>query len=1105
MARMWTCGFETQDPQKEFGVNSGVIVAGTTPEMSTTVHRLGTCAARFNPTASTSSIEHQLTTGVVMRTFHRLYIRFASFPTVDTNIYVIGQAGYFPATLRALTDGTLILRDTFAGNNLGSASDPLDLDRWYRIELDYTDVAGTLTSGVAPFKGYIDGELFSDVMCANINGFSRIRMGVSGVNSTCDLYMDDVAVNDDTGSVQNGLPGPGNVVHLLPDAQGDNNLWETAVGGTAGAANNWTRVAERTPDDSSSYNQTTASGTTTIDDYGVSSATDAGIGSADLINVVQVGARVGSDNTTAANVVYRLKSQSNGTVLESQSVTVAANFWSVHRGQSPRPYMLTSYTDPEDDSAWTAAKLNNAQIGIRSNVSQTTVRRVSTMWALVDFVPRYALGVAQEVSSASMLETDQSGALTATLQDDFNDNVVDTTKWSNSFGYHVEAGGRGQIGVDTNYNAYSSAKQYKLEGSSITVQVFPPTMNDGASEAWFQVLALTSTVGTDAGWEFRISDGSLVPFVRVGYSDPEAGSITYNAVDHAWVRIREDAGTLYWETSPNAHDWTIRRSVSSPSWVSDTNLELQLIGHRADGTNNYAEIDNFNVVPAQVIEAGLTSVTEDATALQIAHVTSVSATGSTDEANPVTYSRSASAGPASVEDTAEQVTASKLFHLGAASVTEDATAPVVVKSALLGTAAEMSSAEAVTASKLLNLGRAQPVETGSELVASKTAEIGSAESTDDATAPGVLKTYAASAADEVNTAEAVTPSKSANTGQAVAVETANPVVAYKSLVIGRAATEDVSQGLAAAHRYSVPGAYSQATGYPVVARATAYLGAATAQETAQPVQHARTFHLGTAVETLGGHAVTPSKSADLGLAGAIETAGDLNPAKTADLASAASQEAAHGVQASKTFLLGEPPDTLDGANSVEASKRSGLGAAGTTDSATALHVVKSSGLGAASVTSGGQPVGHKRTAHLGLAADQVEALSVVPRKTVHLVTSPERAAAGAVALRKTAYLGRAETSGGGGGISPVKSFALGTASETVSAHEIRQPFQTRLGGTAYVIDEAHPLSISKQRPADTLKPGLSPSSTLTPGETGPKLTAGTEPASTLTVTTTTGG
>src|SRR5690606_15594236 len=622
----------------------------------------------------------------------------------------------------------------------------------------------------------------------------------------------------------------------------------------------------------------------------------------------------------------RLKSQTAGTVLESQSVTVAANFWSVHRGQSPRPYMLTSYADPEDDSEWTADKLNNMQIGVRANVSQTTVRRVSTLWALVDFVPRFALGTAQEVNTASMLETNQSGALTATLQDDFDDNVVDTTKWPNSFGYHVEAGGRGQIGVDTNYNAYSSAKRYKLEGSSLSVQVFPPTMNDGATEAWFQILVLTGTVGTDAGWEFRISDGSLVPFSRVGYFDPDAGWIPYNAVDHAWVRIREDAGTLYWETAPDGHDWTVRRSVESPSWVSDTNLEIQLIGHRTDGTNNYAEIDNFNVFPAQVVEAGVASVEETATPLGVVRFIDTGASAVEDAANPIAVVRTAHAGAAATEDDAHPLTASKLFILGAASVEDTATPPTLVKATSVNVAEEVSSADPVTASKRFSLGSADEVVGGGGVTASKLGSIGPSDSTDQGNALAASKSFGAGLATSTDDARPVTASKTGSIGQAATTDTANPIVAHKSTVIGLAATEDVSQGLAAAHRYSVPGAHSQATGWPVVARATAYLGAAAAQDAAQPVQHARTFHLGAATETLGGHEVTPSKTAELVAAEATETAGNLNPVKTADLTSAASEEAAHGVQISKTFLLGVPPGTLDGAHGVEASKRFGLDA-----------------------------------------------------------------------------------------------------------------------------------------------------------------------------------
>jgi hypothetical protein len=117
MARMWTCGFELQSTSAEFGVNSGVIVTGS-PSISTTVHRAGTASLRINPTAATSFVEHQLTSGVVMRTTHRLYLRVDTLPSTATNVYGIGQSGYFPALLRLQTDGTLVLRDGFTETTL---------------------------------------------------------------------------------------------------------------------------------------------------------------------------------------------------------------------------------------------------------------------------------------------------------------------------------------------------------------------------------------------------------------------------------------------------------------------------------------------------------------------------------------------------------------------------------------------------------------------------------------------------------------------------------------------------------------------------------------------------------------------------------------------------------------------------------------------------------------------------------------------------------------------------------------------------------------------------------------------------------------------------
>lgn len=412
MARLWTCGFELQSTTAEFGVNSGNIVTGS-PGISTAIHRAGGAASlRINPSAATAFVEHQITTGVVMRTTHRLYLRVDSLPAAATNIYGIGAANYFPALLRLQPDGTLVLRDGFTETTLTGTSAALQLGRWYRVELDYTDVAGTLTSGAAAFEGYLDGVQFADAMCSNIAGFSRIRIGAQ-LAATTDLYIDDVAINDTSGSVQNGLPGAGNVVHLRPTAAGDANDWATAVGGTAGAVNNHTRVAEVPPDDATSYNQTSATGTTATDEFNVTDSGTAGIGPDDSVTLVQVGGRVASNAATAASIVYRLKAESGDTVQESTSVTVANTSWSVHAGASPRPYRLTAYTNPQSGAAWTPAALDAIQIGYRSDVSQTTVRRISTLWALVEVVPAgsAALPLASETNTGQALARSKRRAL----------------------------------------------------------------------------------------------------------------------------------------------------------------------------------------------------------------------------------------------------------------------------------------------------------------------------------------------------------------------------------------------------------------------------------------------------------------------------------------------------------------------------------------------------------------------------------------------------------------------------------------------------------------------------------------------------------------------
>lgn len=1086
---MWTTGFETQSPTLEFGVNSGVIVTGTTPTMSTTIKRRGTCAARFQPAAALSYIEHQITGGTVQRTFHRLYIRIATAPSADTNIYAIGQSGFFPCSLRLKTDRTLLLRDSNTSTDL-TGSTVLALDRWYRVELDFTDGA----SGTGAFKLYVDGALIADQVCSVINGFSRIRMGVSGVATTTDVYMDDVAINDDTGSVQNGLPGPGAVVHMLPNAAGDNNLWATAVGGTAGGANNFTRVNERTPDDGTSYNQTTATGTTTIDDFNLESAASAGIGSADTITCVQVGGRVASDVTTAASIVYRLKAQAAGTVLESATVPVnntsTAGAWGVHRGQSPRPYQLTSYVSTQDGSAWTAAKLDTAQIGYRGDVSTTTVRRVTTLWALVDFIPIFALGPALEGNTATHLEYTQAAIPIKNLVDDFNDNVRDTALWPNSFGTISETGGRARVEINTGYNAYSSAKAYKLQGSQVTLQVFPPNAGAaevGTTEAWAQVLVKSNVDGTDMGFEVQLTSGSLYCFSRSGFFDPESAAYTYNDTNHRWLRIRENAGNVYFDAAPDGHTWTNLRTITSPAWVANGDLEFQLIAHRADGTTNYVEFDNVNVLFAQTVALGVVHEQNIGKSITARKTGTLGASAAGDHATALHNVKTKALGRSNTGDHATALDANKLRTLGATAEASQGRPLHVVKVVALGVAAEKSSATVVGHTRTAHLTHAAEGAHATALDANKLRTIGAAGEKVDGKQQYPVRFIPGGTAHTADTATPLVARKLFHLGVAHEASTARNVAPRKLQVLGAAATEDISGALAGSKRYAVAAAAEEAAGTPVLGRKTVHLGAAHTGESAHTLVTSTGFSVVSAHEASTTRGVTPSKTFHLGVAHEGSSATVTGHKRTFHLGVSHESNGARGVTAAKRAHLTSAA-TVEVSTGVGTSKRSGLGPAQTAETARPLHVVKTRTLGKAGEASNARPVEFVQSNSLNHAAAIESATPLVPHKTRHLVNGAVAETAGGVAASKRRTVGLAHELVAATSVVASKRLTLGVAREVVEAGVLLESPKRRMLRMSRVVEAAQPVHISRQRPADVLQPGVT-GPTLIPGVTGPTLVA----------------
>jgi len=182
------------------------------------------------------------------------------------------------------------------------------------------------------------------------------------------------------------------------------------------------------------------------------------------------------------------------------------------------------------------------------------------------------------------------------LQDTFDDGVRDPVLWSASYGDVVEVGGRARVPCTTDYSAYGSALVYSLAGAQVACRVYPPAAGGALVEALAEVLVLSGTGGTDAGFSLNVVTGLLKLISRVGYGDVGEVALAYSPTDHAWVRLREAAGSLYWETSPDGVTWTVRRTAASPTWVSNANLSVVLAGHRDSGTGDYSQFDNFNIV-----------------------------------------------------------------------------------------------------------------------------------------------------------------------------------------------------------------------------------------------------------------------------------------------------------------------------------------------------------------------------------------------------------------------------------------------------------------------------------------------------------------------------
>lgn len=382
MARLWSSGLELNS----LTANVELTASAGTPAIGTSVIRSGTYSLTFDTSggAAVKSATYQYSASdLTAPIYYRIYLRVADDPSVTTYILKTLDSGPIgnQIGIKLNTDLTLELWNNEDAAQIGSDSSALSLNTWYRIELkvDSTTIASTAV------EAKIDGTTFASGTANLARGQGQLRVGMLGDAAAAAgiLYIDDIAINDSTGSFQNSWPGEGEIIHLRPNADGDNTAW----------SGDYTSVDEVTPDG----NTSTTGGSTTIDtieEYNLD-ATPAALASDDTINCVQVGVNYKATSTTGTTprFILRIKSASGGTVEEGTEIITNSTSYNTNANAVPRNYNLTLYDLPgASTTSWTKSDLDTTQIGVRTTNNPTTEAVVTTMWLLVDHKPGEAGG-----------------------------------------------------------------------------------------------------------------------------------------------------------------------------------------------------------------------------------------------------------------------------------------------------------------------------------------------------------------------------------------------------------------------------------------------------------------------------------------------------------------------------------------------------------------------------------------------------------------------------------------------------------------------------------------------------------------------------------------
>jgi hypothetical protein len=185
------------------------------------------------------------------------------------------------------------------------------------------------------------------------------------------------------------------------------------------------------------------------------------------------------------------------------------------------------------------------------------------------------------------------------LTDDFNTTTRAPT-WNRSYTNSPmtvsQVGGQLVLTLaanDMKYSAYYSSASYDLTGSALLVQV-PQTASTTANGQTYIELDAPANNSLSIVEE----NGSLYFRVTNAGTYQNIGSVLYDPTQHAWWRIRESGGVLFWDTAPDGKAWTVQQQLTPlPFAINVLDVQLASGTYLAQPSPGATHYDNLNLPP----------------------------------------------------------------------------------------------------------------------------------------------------------------------------------------------------------------------------------------------------------------------------------------------------------------------------------------------------------------------------------------------------------------------------------------------------------------------------------------------------------------------------